>query len=142
MTHWSLSCSACGSRAVVDDEEPPTHCPGCGALAVSDAVDTDDTDSISVTIQIDSDASRDEVMDAESTLRDAGITFDTSTVVGSGIRDWEFDWSLTGATVIPRFRRSSPQPAKGFIGPCENDCEGMIVVSSEGRRCNQCGESP
>ena len=36
---------------------------------------------------------------AETYLRKAGISFDTGSCIGSGLRDWEFDWSLKGATV-------------------------------------------
>ena len=37
---------------------------------------------------------------AEIHLCDAGVSFDTGMDMGSRIRDWEFDWSLKGATVL------------------------------------------
>lgn len=37
------------------------------------------------------------ILDAEETLRGLGIAFDAG--LGGGFRDWEFDWSLTGAVV-------------------------------------------
>jgi len=51
------------------------------------------------TLQIDmalmSKEDREKVYQAERLLQEAGITFDTGS--GSGYRDWELDWSLTGA---------------------------------------------
>lgn len=37
------------------------------------------------------------ILEAEKLLEKAGITFDTGT--GFGFRDWQFDWSLSGAVV-------------------------------------------
>lgn len=51
------------------------------------------------TLQIDmtlmSEDNRRKVYQAEKLLSEVGITFDTSS--GEGNRDWELDWSLTGA---------------------------------------------
>ena len=38
------------------------------------------------------------LFEAEKHLSRAGVTFDTG--AGCGMRDWEFDWSLKGATVL------------------------------------------
>jgi len=46
---------------------------------------------------------RNHLFEAEKHLSNAGVTFDTGMDMGSKIRDWEFDWSLKGATVL--FRR-------------------------------------
>ena len=40
---------------------------------------------------------REKIYQAEMLLREAGISFDTGS--GGGNRDWELDWSLSGATL-------------------------------------------
>lgn len=55
------------------------------------------------TLQIDHKAMTEEqkshLRNAERELSAAGITFDTGYDLGSGIRDWELDWSLKGASL-------------------------------------------
>ncbi len=47
-----------------------------------------------------SDEQRKHLFDAENHLEQAGITFDTGMDMDSRVRDWEFDWSLKGASVL------------------------------------------
>ena len=43
---------------------------------------------------------KDNLFKAETYLAKAGLSFDRGFNFGNNCRDWEFDWSLTGAQVV------------------------------------------
>lgn len=53
------------------------------------------------------------LFEAEKSLRQAGLCFDTG--YGGGCRDWEFDWSLTGAYVTFKKKLSEQEQVERWF---------------------------
>ena len=60
-----------------------------------------------------SEEQKNHLFEAEKHLSEAGVTFDSGMDMGSRVRDWEFDWSLKGATVLfKRFKETETKEEK------------------------------
>jgi len=72
-------------------------------------------EEVEVTIQIDTskmtEDQKNKMFKAQSLLHELGISFDTGFSCPDGIRDWEWDWSLSGPikVIFRRFVKDNPE---------------------------------